>query len=123
MLTLPAAVRIYVATEPVDMRRSFHGLAATVRGQLQMDPASGHLFVFVNRRANLLKAIFWDRTGYAILAKRLSQGTFHFPVDVPEGARHVTINGGQLGLMLEGLDLRGARQRKRYSPRQVKLAV
>lgn len=123
MLTLPPAVRIYVAAEPVDMRRSFHGLAAAVRGQLQLEPGSGHLFVFLNRRANLLKAIFWDRTGYAILAKRLSQGTFFMPVDVPEGARQVTISGAQLGLMLEGLDLRGATQRKRYRPREMALGV
>lgn len=123
MLTLPPAVRIYVAAEPVDMRRSFHGLAASVRGQLQLDPSSGHLFVFLNRRANLLRAIFWDRTGYAILAKRLSQGTFSLPVLVPDGARQVTVSGAQLGLMLEGLDLRGARQRKRYQPREVALPV
>ena len=123
MLTLPPAVRIYVAAEPVDMRRSFHGLAAAVRGQLQLEPASGHLFVFLNRRANLLKAIFWDRTGYAILAKRLSQGTFFLPVDVPEGARQVMVSGAQLGLMLEGLDLRGATQRKRYQPREITLPV
>ena len=123
MLTLPPAVRVHVATEPVDMRRSFHGLAAAVRGQMQLEPGSGHLFVFLNRRANLLKAIFWDRTGYAILAKKLSQGTFAMPVEVPEGARQVTVSGAQLGLMLEGLDLRGARQRKRYRPREIELSV
>ena len=123
MLTLPPAVRIYVATEPVDMRKSFHGLAAAVRGQLDLDPSSGHLFVFRNRRGNLLKAIFWDRTGYALLAKRLSRGTFRLPIEAPDGASKVTIDAAQLALMLEGLDLRRARQRKRYQPRQVELAV
>jgi transposase len=123
MLTLPPAVRIYVATEPVDMRKSFHGLAAAVRGQLDLDPSSGHLFVFTNRRANLLKAIFWDRTGYAILAKRLSRGTFRLPVEAQPGRPSVLVDGAQLGLMLEGLDLRGARQRARYKPRQVELVV
>jgi transposase len=123
VLILPPAVRIYVAVEPVDMRKSFHGLAAAVRGQLQLDPSSGHLFVFRNRRGNLLKAIFWDRTGYALLAKRLSKGTFALPVDAPDGAVQVTLDAAQLGLMLEGLDLRGARQRVRYQPRTVELAV
>ena len=116
MLTLPPAVRIWVATEPVDMRKSFHGLANAVRGQLCLDPMSGHLFVFVNKRRTLLKAIFWDRTGYMLLAKRLSRGTFRLPVDVPDGADRVEVDAARLGLMLEGLDLRGARRRERWRP-------
>ena len=117
MLTLPSAVRIHVALEPCDLRRSFDGLAGAVRERIRLDPMSGHLFVFRNKRMTLIKMIFWDRTGFVILAKRLSKGTFRLPVDVPEGAKVLQIEAAQLGLMLEGLDLRGARRRKRWKPK------
>ena len=86
MLTLPPAVRIHVALEPCDMRRSFDGLAGAVRERIRLNPMSGHLFVFRNKRKTLIKMIFWDRTGFVILAKRLSKGKFRLPVDAPEGA-------------------------------------
>lgn len=123
MLTLPPAVKIHVAIEPVDMRKSFDGLAAVTREHIRLDPMSGHLFVFRNRRRNLLKMLFWDRTGFVVLAKRLSRGTFQLPVDVPEGDTVLEIEAAQLGLMLEGLDLKGARQRKRWRPVAPRLGV
>jgi hypothetical protein len=67
MLTLPAAVRIYVAAEPVDLRRGFDGLAAAARSVIGADPLSGHLFVFLNRRKNRIKLLVWDRTGFLLL--------------------------------------------------------
>lgn len=114
MLTLPASVRIYVAAEAVDLRRGFDGLAATTRGVIGADPLSGHVFVFLNGRKNRIKLLVWDRTGYVLLYKRLEQGTFALPTRPAPGCRHVEIDAGELGLMLEGLDLRGARRRKRY---------
>lgn len=114
MLTLPASVRIYVAAEAVDLRRGFDGLAAATRGVIGESPLSGHLFVFLNRRRNRVKLLVWDRTGYLLLYKRLEQGTFALPTQPALGCRHVQIDAGELGLMLEGLDLRGARRRKRY---------
>ena len=71
MLTLPPAVRIYVAVEPVDIRKSFDGLSAADREILRNDPLSGHLFVFRNRRADRMKILFWDRSGYCLVYKRL----------------------------------------------------
>jgi len=119
VLTLPAAVRIYVAVDPVDMRKSFDGLAGLVRERFRMDPMSGHLYVFRNKRGNLMKMIWWDRTGYALLAKRLSRGTFRLPTAVGEGEERVRIEAGELGLMFEGIDLRQARRRKRWRPQAI----
>lgn len=114
MLTLPASVRIYVAAEAVDLRRGFDGLAAATRSLIRQEPLSGHLFVFLNRRRNRIKLLVWDRTGFLLLYKRLERGTFHLPMQPPAGQRHVEVDAGELGLMLEGVDLRGARRRERY---------
>ena len=123
MLTLPASVRIYVAVEAVDLRRGFDGLAAATRSLIRQDPLNGHLFVFLNRRRNRIKLLVWDRTGYLLLYKRLERGTFHLPLQPEGGARHVEVDAGDLGLMLEGVDLRGARRRPRWQLRASTAAV
>ena len=114
MLTLPASVRIYVAAEAVDLRRGFDGLAAATRSLIRQDPLTGHLFVFLNRRKNRIKLLVWDRTGYLLLYKRLERGTFQLPTAPAVGQRHVEVDAGELGLMLEGVDLRGAVRRERW---------
>jgi len=114
VLTLPSSVHIYVAAEAVDLRRGFDGLAAATRGLIGADPMSGHVFVFINRRRNRIKLLVWDRTGYVLVYKRLERGTFQLPSAPEPGVRHVEVDGGELGLMLEGLDLRGARRRPRW---------
>jgi len=114
VLTLPAAVRIYVAAEAVDLRRGFDGLAAATRSLIRQDPLNGHLFVFLNRRRNRIKLLVWDRTGYLLLYKRLERGSFELPTQPAAGRRHIELDAGELGLMLEGLDLRGARRRARW---------
>ena len=114
MLTLPASVRIYVAAEAVDLRRGFDGLAAATRSLIRQEPLNGHLFVFLNRRKNRIKLLVWDRTGYLLLYKRLERGSFELPTQPAAGRRHIELDAGELGLMLEGLDLRGARRRARW---------
>jgi transposase len=114
VLTLPSSVRIYVAAEAVDLRLGFDGLAAATRCLIEQSPMNGHLFVFLNRRRNRIKLLVWDRTGYLLLYKRLERGTFALPRQPAPGHRHVEIDSGELGLILEGLDLRGARQRQRW---------
>jgi transposase len=80
MLSLLPTVRIWLCLRPADMRKSFDGLAAMTRQILLQDPiASGHLFVFVSRRADRIKVLWWDRDGYALLSKRLERGTFRLP--------------------------------------------
>ena len=113
MLTFPPSVRIYAALEPVDMRKSHHGLAAIVREQLELDPLSGHLVLFTNKRGNLLKVLFFDRSGLALLYKRLERGSFQLPA-VDDDDASVEIDPGQLAMILEGIDLRSAVRRKRY---------
>jgi transposase len=81
---------------------------------IRQDPLNGHLFVFLNRRRNRIKLLVWDRTGYLLLYKRLERGTFHLPTQPPAGQRHVELDAGDLGLMLEGVDLRGAHRRERW---------
>ena len=114
MLTLPAAVRIYVAAEAVDLRRGFDGLAAATRSLIRQDPLNGHLFVFLNRRKTRIKLLVWDRTGYLLVYKRLERGTFHLATDPAAGQRHVEVDAGELALLLEGVDLRGAVHRERW---------
>ena len=111
MLMFPPAVRIFLATAPTDMRRSFDTLAELVRHQLGQEPLSGHLFVFRNRNGDRAKLLFWDRTGYVLYYKRLEKGTFHFP---SAGRAGHEVEAAELALMLEGIELAGARRRERF---------
>jgi len=106
MLSLPASVRIFVAREPTDLRRSFDRLAAMVSEVLGEDPFSGHLFCFVNRRRDRAKLLLWDRGGFWLLYKRLEAGTFAVP-----GTRE--ISGRDLFLLLEGIEV--VRERRRWT--------
>jgi transposase len=108
MLSFPPTVRIYISRDSVDMRKSYDGLCGCVEEKLHEDPLSGHLFVFFNRRANQVKILVWDRTGFCIYGKRLSRGRFSYRSEDPE------IDFARLLLILEGIDLRGSRQRKRF---------
>jgi transposase len=120
MLTLPASVRIYVAAEAVDLRKGFDGLAAATRSVIGASPLNGHVFCFLNRRRNRIKLLAWDRTGYVVVYKRLERGCFALPLQPAIGKRHIEVDAGELGLMMEGLDLRGAQRRPRWyhSPHQ-----
>ena len=112
MFGLSAAVRVYLATRPADMRKSFDGLAALASGRLALDPFSGHLFVFVNKRRDRIKVLYWDRDGLAVWAKRLERGTFRLPA---AGAESVEMTTAELAALLAGIDLDTARRRVRYS--------
>ena len=111
MFGLSAAVRVYLATKPADMRKSFDGLFALASG-LALDPLSGHLFVFVNKRRDRVKILYWDRDGLAVWAKRLERGTFRMPAT---GADRVEMTTADLAALLAGIDLNTARRRIRYS--------
>lgn len=116
MLTLPPSVRVYIAAQPTDLRKGFDGLSALVAARFGKDPLCGHLFVFRNRRGDQIRVLFWDRTGYAILGKKLARGRFHLAREIAEGTSCVEIESAELALMLEGIDLRGAVRRKRWRP-------
>ncbi len=100
MLALTAATHIYLYRAPCDMRKSFDGLCGLVRSELSQDPLSGSLFVFMNRRRNMVKLLYWDRDGFALWYKRLERGCFSLP-SIP--STHARINRLQLSLLLEGV--------------------
>lgn len=121
MLTLPtAAVRIYVCTEPADMRRSFDGLSGMAENLMKQNPLSGHLFLFRNRNRDRLKILYWDRDGYVIWYKRLERGGWQFPSDVKpvtddkDAPPSAEITAEELSLLLGGIDLRSVQRRRRF---------
>jgi transposase len=112
MLTLSPAVRIYLATGATDLRRSIDGLSALVRERLALDPLSGHLFLFRNRRGDRVKILLWDHSGFWILYKRLEQGTFPWPIGADDAP--VEMRPRDLLLLLSGVDLASTRRRRWY---------
>jgi transposase len=110
---ISSSTRIYACTVAVDMRRSFDGLALAARQHVGGNPQGGDLFVFVNRRGNRLKALWWDRTGYCLLYKRLERALFRLPRAAEPGAESVAIDAGMLAKILEGEALPPRREKKR----------
>lgn len=113
MLTLAANLRIYLCTRPTDLRKSFDGLCAVVRNVFRADPLDGSLFLFVNRRGDRIKALWWDNDGLALFYKRLESGTFEVPSSEDESAS-VQIDATELAMLLSGVSLASAKRRKRY---------
>ncbi|TLU71254.1 IS66 family insertion sequence element accessory protein TnpB [Lichenicoccus roseus] len=103
MIALPPGARVWLAAGTTDMRRGFDGLARQVQEVLQLDPFSGHLFVFRGKRGDLLKCLFWDTQGLVLYAKRLERGRFVWP-QACDGA--VSLTPAQLSMLLEGIDWR-----------------
>jgi transposase len=112
ILSLPDSVRIYLAAEPADLRKSFDGLAALVRDFLGVDPLSGHLFVFRNKAGDRLKLLYWEAGGYAIWYKRLEAGVFQFPR--AGTAARIEIRAADFAMLLDGVDLESVKRRRRY---------
>jgi len=111
MLSFTASLKIYVAVEPCDMRKSFEGLSALTTTALNQDVRNGALFVFSNERRNRLKILYWDGTGIWVMAKRLEKGTFSWP----EGEEKVIrLRSEALAMLTGGVDLRGAKMRPWY---------
>ncbi|QEH35386.1 IS66 Orf2 like protein [Aquisphaera giovannonii] len=112
MITLPPTSRAFLCTRPVDMRKGFDGLSGLVRSCFAEDLLSGHLFLFVNRRGDRLKALYFDRDGLAVWYKRLEAGTFQVPPSA--GSEGIELEPAQLAMILSGVDLSTARRRKRF---------
>jgi len=118
MLSLPLPVRIFVHTAPTDMRKSFDGLSTIVTDFMKEDPLSGHMFLFINRRRNMAKLLYWSGDGYALWYKRLERGTFERPAAVrsaEDGSPRLEISASQMSLLLDGIELASARRRVRYA--------
>jgi transposase len=108
---IPARVAIYVCTDRLDLRRSFDGLAGVAREVLRQDPLSGALFMFFNKAADRVKILWWDRTGYCLLYKRLERGTFRVPQGLEPGAKSVAIEATEMAKILEGIALPPTKRR------------
>ena len=108
MLSLPPAVRVFVAMEPIDMRGSFDALAGAVR-RLGLDPVDGHLYLFLNRRRRIAKALWFDGSGWCVLAKRLEGGSFQLP-SLGTAENKVQIDGVTFASLLAGIDFTAARR-------------
>jgi transposase len=113
-LDQPSAVRIWLATQPADMRCGFDRLADLARSVTSQDPLGGHLFVFRGRCGDRLKVLYWDKDGYALWYKRLEEGTFKWP-RVAEDQHSVELRPSELAMMLDGIDLRSVKRVKRYA--------
>ncbi len=115
MLSLPPSVRLFMATQAVDGRKGVDSLMVLVRDVLKHDPLSGHLFIFFSRRCDRVRVVYWDRTGFAMWTKRLERGRFR-PVLSDGRLNAPAIEAAQLALIVEGIDLAGARHRPRWQP-------
>ena len=115
MLSISSQVRIFLARDPVDMRKSFNGLIGLTESVLQQDPLSGHLFAFINRRRDRIKLLYWSGVGFAIWYQQLEKGRYQLPNVADADARDgIEISVSQLSLILDGIDLASVRQRPRY---------
>ena len=115
MLTIPASVRIFIGSTPIDMRKSIDSLMAIVQDELHEDAYSGHLFVFVSRRCDRVKILTWDKGGFVLLYKRLERGQFKLPHMTPSQMA-VEIDATQLAMLLDGIDFGRVRRPERWSP-------
>lgn len=108
MLSLAPSVRVFVAVEPLDMRGSFDALAGAVR-RLGLDPVDGHLYLFLNKRRRLAKALWFDGSGWCVLAKRLEAGSFQLPAFTESDSR-VEVEGTTFAAIIAGIDFTAARR-------------
>ena len=116
MISIPPGATLLLYTQPADMRKSFDGLSGIVRSELGREPDDGSLFLFINRRRDRIKVLYWDSDGFALWYKRLESGTLE-TVPSPSGDPVVTIDATQLAMLLSGVPLSPVRRRKRHSGR------
>ena len=108
MLSLSSSVRVFVAVDPLDMRGSFDAIAGAVR-RLELDPVDGHVYLFLNRRRRLAKALWFDGSGWCLFSKRLERGSFQLPA-LGDATRTVAIDGAAFASLLAGIDFTAARR-------------
>jgi transposase len=116
VLSLPPSVRILVATQLVDGRKGADSLMVLVRDVLRHNPLSGHLFVFFSKRRDRVRIVYWDRNGFAMWTKRLERGRYRLGLSADGSLAANLIEAAELSLILEGIDLAGARRRPRWEP-------
>jgi transposase len=114
MLAVNATTRVYLYMRDVDMRRSYDGLMAIVQAEFARDIRLGDYFMFVNKRRDRIKIMWWDRDGLAIFMKRLEAGTVQKPI-ITSDSKSLVIDQAQLAMLLTGIDVSNIKRRKRYA--------
>jgi transposase len=114
MIGLHAQHKYYLYAQPTDMRKSFDGLSGLVRNRLKRNPTSGEVYIFLNRKRDMIKLLLWDRSGFSIYSKRLEQGSFERPRR-EDSAGGMQLSWEELMLILEGISLSSVQRRKRYA--------
>lgn len=114
MLTVSSQTRIFIALGATDMRKGFDGLCGLVIEQLKKDPLCGALYLFINKRRDRMKVLYWDGDGLAIWYRRLEQGIFRLP-KVSQGTSCVEIRSEEFTMLLRGIDLSSVKRHKRFS--------
>jgi len=113
VLSLSPGIQVFMALEPVDMRKSFDGLSAAVQTVFERNVLDGHVFLFLNRRRDRIKILWWDRDGLALWSKRLEGGSYEVPRHAPD-TKQLQLEATQLSLLLAGVRLDSAKRRRRY---------
>jgi transposase len=114
LIGLPQGLRIYLALEPVDMRKQYDGLWALASQHLGLDPKGGALFVFTNKTRDRVKLLHWDGSGVWVLAKRLEEGRFSWPRGAGGDNRKLSLEPSALTLLLDGIDLKDGAKKAWY---------
>ena len=114
MLSFTGSLQIYVAIDPIDMRKGFEGLYSAVSEKLQADVKSGAIFAFTNKRRTRLKLLYWDKTGLWLMTKRLEKGTFCWPRSVEPQATRISLAPEAFALVTDGIDMHEATMRPWY---------
>ena len=115
VVSLSAQVRVFLAGDATDMRKSFDGLCAVVEHSFHRDPFTGDVFAFFNRRCTYVKLLVWDNNGFWLAAKRLEQGTFEHWHPTTDSKTHIEIDRAQLMMLLEGIDMKKAKFRRHFA--------
>jgi transposase len=114
VLSLAPGIQVFMAIEPVDLRKGFDGLSAAVQTVFDRNVLDGHLFLFLNRRRDRIKLLWWDRDGLALFYKRLERGSYEIPRHIP-GSKQLQLDATQLSLLLNGIQLGSVKLRPRYT--------
>lgn len=122
MLALSNALRYFFYRDAADMRKGFDGLSGLVRNELQCDPLSGDVFIFINKRRNQVKLLLWEGDGFSIYYKRLERGTYELP-SLEAHATSAALRSEELMLILQGISLKSVHRRKRYQADTKKLTI
>ena len=115
MFTISSSNKFHLYSQPTDMRKSFDGLSGLIQNNLESNPCSGDVFIFINKRRDKIKLLHWQGISFTLYYKRLEEGTFELPeYDIQSGS--ITLNYAQIVMLVDGLTIKNIRKRKRYSP-------